>query len=115
MRRRWRLSSSWRPRSAPRRRGGKAAINHSAINQEDSFMPFRRREFVTTAAAAGAHLLGASRARAAVNDRIRVAIIGLGGRGRDHMRDCDKISGVEVAAFCEPDETRMAQRAREFE
>ena len=79
-------------------------------------MPFRRREFVTTAAAAGGiHLLGASRSRAAVNDRIRVAVIGLGGRGRDHMRDCAKVSGVEVATFCDPDETRMAQRASEFE
>ena len=49
-------------------------------------MPIGRRDFITTAAAAGsAHLLGASQARAAVNDRIRVAVIGLGGRGRDHM------------------------------
>jgi len=73
-------------------------------------MAIRRRDFITNAAAAGgAHLLGATRTRAAVNDRIRVAVIGLGGRGRDHMRDCAKVSGVEVATFCDPDETRMAQ------
>src|SRR5579859_2451496 len=79
-------------------------------------MPIRRRDFITTAAmAGGAQLLGTSRAWAGANDRIRVAIIGTGGRGRDHMRDCAKISGVEVAAFCDPDETRMAQRAAEFE
>jgi predicted dehydrogenase len=60
-------------------------------------------------------LIAASRARAGANDRIRVAIIGMGGRGRDHMRDCAKISGVEVAAFCDPDETRMAEKASEFE
>src|SRR5260370_8737829 len=75
-----------------------------------------RRDRITTAAAAGpAHLLGGSRARAAVNDRIRVAVIGLGGRGRDHMRDCAKVPGVKVVAFCDPDETRMAERATEFE
>ena len=79
-------------------------------------MPTRRRDFITAAVAAGgAHLLETSRARAAASDRIRVAVIGLGGRGRDHMRDCAKVSGVEVAAFCDPDETRMAQRAAEFE
>src|SRR5258708_14860977 len=79
-------------------------------------MPIRRRDFITsTAAAGGTHLLGASRSRAAVSDRIRVAVIGLGGRGRDHMRGCAKISGVEVVTFCDPDETRMAQRAGEFE
>ena len=79
-------------------------------------MPIRRRDFITTAAmAGGAQLLGTSRAWAGANDRIRVAVIGTGGRGRDHMRDCAKISGVEVAAFCDPDETRMAQRAAEFE
>jgi predicted dehydrogenase len=44
-----------------------------------------------------------------------VAVIGMGGRGRDHMRDCAKISGVEVATICDPDQTQMAQRASEFE
>ena len=79
-------------------------------------MPIGRRDFITTAAVAGsAQLLGTSRAWAGANDRIRVAVIGMGGRGRDHMRDCAKISGVEVAAFCDPDETRMAQRSAEFE
>jgi predicted dehydrogenase len=79
-------------------------------------MSIGRRDFITSAAlAGGAQLLGPSRARAAANDRIRVAVIGMGGRGRDHMRDCAKIAGVEVAAFCDPDQTRMAQRAAEFE
>ena len=79
-------------------------------------MPIGRRDFLTGAAiTAGAQFLATSRASAATSDTIRVAIIGLGGRGRDHMRDCAKISGVKVAAFCDPDENRMAQRAAEFE
>jgi predicted dehydrogenase len=73
-------------------------------------MSIGRRDFIAGAAiAGGAQLLGAA------SDSIRVAIIGLGGRGRDHMRDCAKIPGVKVVTFCDPDETRMAQRAAEFQ
>src|SRR6185436_2317435 len=94
----------------------KAEQQSSSAELETYRMPIGRRDFITTAAMAGsAQLLGTSRAWAGANDRIRVAVIGTGGRGRDHMRDCAKISGVEVAAFCDPDETRMAQRAAEFE
>jgi len=79
-------------------------------------MPIGRRDFLTGAAiTAGAQFLANGHASAATSDTIRVAIIGLGGRGRDHMRDCAKIAGVKVVAFCDPDETRMAQRAAEFE
>jgi predicted dehydrogenase len=49
------------------------------------------------------------------NDRIRAAIIGMGGRGRDHMRMLAKLDNVEVAAFCDPDETRLAEKSAEFE
>lgn len=79
-------------------------------------MRIGRRHFITGAAAtAGAQFLSSGRASAAPSDTLRVAIIGLGGRGRDHMRDCSKISDVDVVAFCDPDETRMRQRASEFE
>ena len=79
-------------------------------------MSIARRNFITGAAViGGAQLLGTARASAAASDSIRVAIIGLGGRGRDHMRDCAKVPGVKVVAFCDPDETRMAQRAAEFQ
>ena len=79
-------------------------------------MSIARRDFIAGAAiTSGAHLLGGAQASAAASDSIRVAIIGLGGRGRDHMRDCAKIPGVKVVAFCDPDETRMAQRAGEFQ
>ena len=79
-------------------------------------MLMKRRDFITAAAVTGsAQLIGTSRAWANANDRIRVAVIGMGGRGRDHMRECAKVQGVEVAAFCDPDEVRMTQRAAEFE
>ncbi len=81
---------------------------------EINYMSIRRREFITTAAAS-ASLLGTSGAWAGANDRIRVAVLGLGGRGRDHMRQIAKVPGVEVAAFCDPDETRLNEKAAEFE
>jgi hypothetical protein len=59
-------------------------------------MSIGRRDFITGAGIAGAQLLATARASAAASDSIRVAIIGLGGRGRDHMRDCAKIPGVKV-------------------
>src|SRR5271169_462281 len=80
-------------------------------------MSIRRREFIATvtATAGSVSLLGPSGAWAGANDRIRVAVLGLGGRGRDHMRQVAKVPGVEVAAFCDPDETCLTQRAAEFE
>jgi predicted dehydrogenase len=52
---------------------------------------------------------------ASPNDKIRAAIIGMGGRGRDHMRLLAKVANVEVVAFCDPDETRLAEKSAEFE
>lgn len=39
----------------------------------------------------------------------------MGGRGGQHMRLLAKIAGVEVAAFCDPDEMRLQEKCREFE
>ncbi|HEY7306738.1 MAG TPA: Gfo/Idh/MocA family oxidoreductase [Bryobacteraceae bacterium] len=75
----------------------------------------KRRDFVAGAAlAAGARLM-ARPADVAASDRIRVAVIGMGIRGRQHMQLLTKIPGVEVAAFCDPDETRLQEKCKEFE
>ncbi len=74
-------------------------------------MPVTRRDFIAGAAVAAASPL----VTAAPSDRIRVAIIGLGGRGRDHMRLLSKTPGVEVVAFCDPDQTQLAGKSAEFE
>ena len=66
-----------------------------------------RREFLKMPAAAAAW--------AGANDRIRLALIGAGGRGRDHVKLATGIEGVEIAAVCDPDETRMAAVAKEIE
>src|SRR5437868_4795469 len=75
----------------------------------------KRRDFVVGAAlTAGARLM-AKPSGVASSDRMRVAVIGMGSRGRDHMRLLAKIPGVEVAAFCDPDEVRLQEKCNEFE
>src|SRR5437870_4633844 len=44
------------------------------------------------------------------NDRVRVAICGIRGRGMDHVRSYSKLPNVEIAAVCEIDENVAAQR-----
>ena len=70
-----------------------------------------RRDLV---AATAASLIGA-RGWAGANDRIRIAILGLGGRGGDHLKLAAQVPGVEVATFCDPDETQLQKRGSQFE
>jgi predicted dehydrogenase len=62
-----------------------------------------RRNFLGTALTAGG-LLG-SRAAASPNDTVRVACVGVHGRGRDHLRAYSHMPNVEVAAICDVDES----------
>src|SRR5689334_21340480 len=77
----------------------------------------KRRDFLKNSSGllAGATLLGTSARWAGANDRIRVAVIGLGGRGRGHAREASSVDNVEVVALCDPDDNRMAQAAQELE
>jgi predicted dehydrogenase len=74
-------------------------------------MHFTRRTFLTAAStlAIGSRLV-ASTAQGA-NDRIRVGIIGTGGRARGLMNQLKTISGVEIAAVCDVYEPRLLQAA----
>jgi predicted dehydrogenase len=72
-----------------------------------------RRTFLKTGAAVAAlaqsgHVLGA-------NDRVRIAVIGLRGRGFDHIKTFQKIPGVEIAAVCDIDENVIATRMADIE
>ena len=44
------------------------------------------------------------------NDTIRVAVIGLRGRGKDHIKAYSKMPGVEIAAVCDIDESILKER-----
>ncbi len=81
-----------------------------------------RRDFLkTTSGALAATTLGApmilpSAARGA-NERIRVAVLGVNGRGQDHISGYMNHSkdNVEVAVLCDPDLEVAGKRAKSFE
>ncbi len=67
-----------------------------------------RRNFLKSAAAGGVGLLAAPALDVlGANDRVRVAVIGLGGRGTGHVKGMRNIDGVEVVAVCDPDASKM--------
>ncbi|MEO1997017.1 MAG: twin-arginine translocation signal domain-containing protein, partial [Planctomycetaceae bacterium] len=75
--------------------------------------PITRRNFLqTTSAAAGASLiLTGTRASGNVlgaNDRVRIAIAGLHGRGRSHMGGWLGQKNVEIAYVIDPDKNVLA-------
>ena len=78
--------------------------------------PIDRRTLLKSSAVLGAaSLLGTSKSWAGANDRMRVAMIGMGGRGGSVMKTVADVDGVEVVTVCDPDENRMRERAGELE
>ncbi|MGD0578998.1 MAG: Gfo/Idh/MocA family oxidoreductase [Bryobacteraceae bacterium] len=73
-----------------------------------------RRTFLAGAGAAVISQLPAARALAA-NDRIRIAVLGVHGRGQDHIASLMKQPDAEVAVLCDPDLQVAWERAAEFE
>lgn len=49
------------------------------------------------------------------NDRVNVAVLGVHGRGRDHIRGFKGVPNVEVTTLCDPDKEVLGERAKEFE
>lgn len=64
----------------------------------------RRRDFLPLSAASLS--LGAQSILGA-NDRVSVAVVGLGGRGNDHLTEFINLPGVEIAAICDVDPVAM--------
>lgn len=77
-----------------------------------------RRKFIQTTAlgtaALGLPTLIPSSAFGA-NDRLRVAVIGINGRGKDHISGFSKLENVEVATLCDVDNVVLQKSATEFE
>ena len=75
-----------------------------------------RRSFLKTGAAAGA-LAGFVRPTRVLgaNDRVRLAICGIRGRGMDHVKRFSKVPGVEIAAVCDIDESVLGTRLGDIE
>jgi predicted dehydrogenase len=79
-----------------------------------------RRGFIrTTGLGAAAMAAAATKSRGATllgaNDTINVAIVGIRGRGREHMRNFAAIPGVRVTTLCDPDERLFDERVKEME
>ena len=71
-----------------------------------------RRSFVRRAAGlAGASLAGGRALNA--NDRIRIALIGCGGRGRADLANFLSIPDVECAALCDVDQAQIAAASKQ--
>jgi predicted dehydrogenase len=76
--------------------------------------PLSRRSFIKTSAAAAASLALSARSWSQVagaNGDVRVAVIGLNGRGKDHLRTLSKVSGARVVALCDADSAVLARAA----
>jgi predicted dehydrogenase len=75
-----------------------------------------RRDFMKGSMAAGAGLALAgplSRVRGA-NDDIRVAVVGINGRGGSHIDAFRKMDGVRVVALCDVDRNVLAKKGKAF-
>jgi len=75
----------------------------------------RRRFLATGVGAAAAVRVVAGRAATDVNSAIRVAVLGLNGRGKDHLATLRKLEGVTIAGICDPDEKVLQSRKQELE
>ncbi len=78
-------------------------------------MEIDRRNFLKTTAAAGAATLALGGKVLGANDRVRVAVVGTRGRGKDHIKGFHGVPGVELAALCDADENILNQRLADVE
>lgn len=74
-----------------------------------------RRRFLTTVAACTTTLSASKLARAiSPNDKLRLAFIGVGGRGAGNLEEMIKDPGVEVAAICDVNRTTLDRVSERF-
>ncbi|MGA8599753.1 MAG: Gfo/Idh/MocA family oxidoreductase, partial [Bryobacteraceae bacterium] len=80
---------------------------------------WNRRDFLgsstVTAAALGTMTLLKPNRVLGANDSVRVAICGLHGRGRDHLRNYVKSKNCQIAAFCDIDDNVLRARLADME
>lgn len=70
-----------------------------------------RRQFLQTSMAIGAStILTKNSPIRSANDEIGVAVVGLGGRGRDLLGSCKKCDGIKIVALCDADEKALAKQ-----
>jgi predicted dehydrogenase len=80
-------------------------------------MHLTRRQFVKGSVAAGLGLVyaGPSARVLGANNDIRVAVVGINGRGGSHISGFGNMKGVRVVAFCDVDRKVLDSKAAAFE
>ena len=71
-----------------------------------------RRNFLMSSAAA---LGAASSVFGQASDRVRVGVLGIGGRGHSHLGGYSKLDNVEVVAICDIDDSHIAKGLNQLE
>ena len=77
-----------------------------------------RRNFIKKSAGAAALISMPTIIPASVfgaNDKVRVAVLGVNGRGTSHISGFMNLADAEVVCLCDPDLVVLAKRAQEFE
>jgi len=74
---------------------------------------YSRREFLKTTAATVAALSPAGRVLGA-NGEVRVAVVGLGGKGSQHARVFSQLPGARLVALCDVDPKRLADQVQRY-
>ena len=92
------------------------------MKQPSKPCPVTRRDFLKTGlqvTSASLASLGAAsflpRRVLGANDRVRVAVCGVHGRGMDHIQSYSQIHNVQIAALCDIDENVLRQRLSDME
>ncbi|HEX4748284.1 MAG TPA: Gfo/Idh/MocA family oxidoreductase [Bryobacteraceae bacterium] len=75
----------------------------------------QRRDFLRAGATAAMATAASAKKVLGANDRIRVAVVGLNGRGWNHVEGYHPIEGVELAYFCDCDENVLNRRLAQCE
>lgn len=81
-------------------------------------MAIERREFLKTSGKAltvGAATLALSGKILGANDRVRLAICGVRGRGKDHIHGFAHVPDAQMVALCDIDENILAERVADVE
>ncbi|WP_236974260.1 Gfo/Idh/MocA family protein [Membranihabitans maritimus] len=77
-----------------------------------------RRKFIKNSVVAGAAItipnIVPARAFGA-NDRVNVAVLGVNGRGKSHIKGFMNLDNVQVTTLCDPDMVICRERAQDFE
>jgi predicted dehydrogenase len=71
-----------------------------------------RRSFLQASASAALSAAAAAGAADRPNERVRLAVMGVRGRGRDHLRNFSALPDVEITTVCEPDDNVVPDALR---